>query len=127
MLPSGAIEAYCRSVGGMGIPVLKDYYVASMLDQHRNWFSCSTLKPWCQLEFSWMHSKSPQSLLMVTELFSTGKNVEHSNIQATLQAWSYLRKTSEDILTCSNIPIPLESLKWTIPDIALDQWLSKGV
>lgn len=34
-----------KSVVGMGIPVFKDYYVAAVLDQLKNWFDRTNLKP----------------------------------------------------------------------------------
>lgn len=116
-----------KSVGEMGIPILKDYYVATILDQLKNWFESAILKPWCQLEFAWMHPKSLLSLLVATDLLPKGIDIDHPTIQATIQAWSYLRMTGDDTLSSIDILTPLESLKWVIPNISLDQWISKDI
>lgn len=61
---SPQIQRKHRLMGGMGIPVLIDYYMASILDQLKYWFSRPPLKPGCQLEMAWMDNKSPLSLLI---------------------------------------------------------------
>lgn len=77
------IQSKHKSVGGMSLPVLKDYYIAAILDQLKNWFAKPITKPWCQIELAWLNRKSPLSLLMASNLPKDSDLAEHPTIQAT--------------------------------------------
>lgn len=114
------IQQKHKSVGGMGLPILKDYYTALVLDQLKDWFTNTGTKPWCQLEHAWLSPKSPISLLVAYKLPQAEITIEHPTMLATLQAWSYLKRTEVNTSAYTNILIPLESLKWIIPNISLN-------
>lgn len=124
---SSHLQSRHKSVRGMGLPLLKDYYTAAVLDQLKNWFTNPTTKPWCQIELAWLNSKSPLPLLVASYLSKDNKISNHPTIQATTQAWSKLRSKGYAFYSTTNIPIPLESLKWTIPNIRLHKWLGNNI
>lgn len=124
---SSNLQSKNKSVGGMGLPLLKDYHTAAVLDQLKNWFSNPTIKPWCQIELAWLNNKSPLSLLMASILAKNSKISNHPTIQATVQAWSELRLKGNEFYATANIPIPLESLQWIIPNIRLHKWLENNI
>lgn len=53
-----------NKTGGMGLPILKDYHTAAVLDQLKNWFTTPITKPWCHLETSRLNKLSPLSFLI---------------------------------------------------------------
>lgn len=114
-----------KSVGGLGIPILKDYYIAAILDQLRGWFARPVTKPWCQLEQSWLFPYSPRSLLIAHNMSKSNISVDHPTIQASLHAWSYSKEVTHSKVQSTKVPIPLESLHRLIPNISLGHW-TKG-
>lgn len=49
-----------RSKGGMGVPVIKDYYKAALLDQLKTWFDPSPEKQWVLLECNLVQNNNLQ-------------------------------------------------------------------
>lgn len=116
-----------RSVGGLGIPILKDYYTVTILDQLRGWFNQSAPKPWCQLEQSWLFPYSPRSLLIDHKVLHTNISIDHPTIHASLHAWSHVKEVTYLKTHSTKISIPLESLHWLIPNISLSLWMNREV
>lgn len=87
-----------KLAGGLGIPILKDYYIAAILEQLRGWLDKSESKPWCQLEQAWLYPNSPLSLLLAHNIQHTNITIDHPTIQASLNAWTYLKKHLTQLL-----------------------------
>lgn len=118
-----SLQRLHKSVGGLGTPSLKDYYMAAILDQLKGWFEQPTTKPWCQLEQSWLFPHTPRSILIAQNLSKSKIVIDHPTIQASLYAWSYLKETTQANLHSTKVPIPLSSLHWLISNISLGHWL----
>lgn len=116
-----------KTTGSMGIPILKGYYMASILDQTKYWFSDPDSKHWSQLKFAWLHQKSPQSLLIATKILPVKETTTHPTIQASLQAWEYLKLKGCTSQLNLDVPIPLDSLQWVIPDLSVSNWKHHGI
>lgn len=117
-----SLQRLHKSVGGLGTPSLKDYYMEAILDQLKGWFEQPTTKPWCQLEQSWLFPHTPRSLLIAQNVAKSKIVIDHPTIQASLDAWAYLKETPQANLNSSKVHIPLSSLHWLIPNISLGHW-----
>lgn len=116
-----------KAVGGIGLPVLKEYYMAAILDQLRGWFDQTITKPWCQLEHAWLSPNSPLYLLIAHNMPHINIPIDHPTIQASMNSWTYLKEVTHPTLPSTNIPIPLDTLHWLIPNISLTHWLRKDI
>lgn len=70
----------------MGLPHLKDYYIATLLDQIKFWFQLAHLKHWSMLEHDWAQTETLSSLLLVDDRTYPGPHTDHNTIAASLQA-----------------------------------------
>lgn len=116
-----------KEVGGLGVHIPEDYFAAAILDQLRNWFDQKDIKHWCQLEQTWIHPRSLQSLILAHSIQQIKTQIDHPTIQASLQAWSNLKKTSSPKANHTKIPITLEALQWLIPNFSLTQWQNRNI
>lgn len=113
-----------KQIGGLGVPNLKDYYTATILEQLKQWFANRDIKHWTHLEQTWLYPRSLQSLILAHNIQQITLKKDHPTIQATIKAWSHLKKSCNPQTALTDIPFPLETLKWLIPNISLDQWLN---
>lgn len=97
--------------------------MAAILDQLKSWFEQPETKPWCKLERSWLFPHSLKAILIAQNISQSKLIIDHSTIQASLFAWSYLKEVTHPSLQFTKVPIPLESLHWLIPNISLGHWL----
>lgn len=122
-----AIMSKHRSIGGLGYPVIFDYYVAALLSQLQPWFNPSIHKQWLEIEICFIpkqnrhlffvHSKLPPDLI---------KNLSPST-KASLHVWSTFlnRLTAHDNL--QEAYIALEALELLSPSLKLDNWTKRGL
>lgn len=107
----------------MGVPDLKDYYMASLLDQMRFWLQDSNTRPWCKLEQESISLGSLRSLLLAnTNPQSLQIGSDHPTISATLTAWKYYLNCGISIEQPVTIPLPMADLKFLLPDLSLKHW-----
>lgn len=48
---------------------------------------------------------------------------DHPTVQAAFQAWTELRTKGTEFYRKINVPIPLQTLHWVIPNIRLHKWI----
>lgn len=124
---SPEIQTKNKLVGGMGLPILKDYHTSVVMDQLKNWFTDPIEKPWCQLELSWLNKISPLSFLIATQTNKHSKRPIPLSIQATAQSWEEIIGKGNYFYPSTNIPIPIETLQWIIPNIRLHNWTGNNI
>lgn len=78
-----------KKAGGMGIPILKDYQMAAMLDELKCWTSHPYVKLWCNLEQNAIPSGSFKDLLIAALTKHTVYFKAHPLIEATVTALTY--------------------------------------
>lgn len=116
-----------RSKGGMGHIDIKDYYLASIISQLKDWFQPTPTTLWSAIE----NNETPGPNL-TDWLFSTPVN-NHSllqyspPIQATIKAWRILHHTRWSRLPTKPLLIPINTLKHLTPDLLFPQWLSDKI
>lgn len=124
---SPEIQTKNKTAGGMGLPILKDYHTAAVLDQLKNWFSNPITKPWCHLETVRLNKTSPLSFLIANKAHKQNKRPLPQTIQAILQSWEEINITGNEFYPSTMIPIPLNTLQWTIPNINLRNWYKANI
>lgn len=72
-----------RKVGGMGIPDIRDYHIAAILDQLKFWFNAPELKDWRTTEQAQVEQGDISDLLLSTAVADLKQHKQHSTIEAT--------------------------------------------
>lgn len=71
----------------MGVPVIKDYYRATLLDQLKTWFDPSPVKQWVLLEHNLVQNNNLRALLIAAATNKPLHLPDHPSISALLKAW----------------------------------------
>lgn len=95
----------------MGLPILKGYFTAVVLDQIKHWFANPVVKPWCQLEHAKLQDSSPLSLLMAPAISADVCFEDHPTIQAACEAWPKISLKGNANCPTVDISIPLELIR----------------
>lgn len=116
-----------RSVGGMGLINIKDYYWASMLTQLKHWISPSPDILWSSLEQDLSPTRDLRNLLLLDIWKPYSLRLLPLSIQASLIAWRDLHKLTPLPTNNVDIPISVEILNHVIPHTNYLDWLAKGI
>lgn len=110
----------------MGVPVPKDYYRVTLLDQLKACFDPSPVKQWVLLEQAMVNSTNLQALLIAS---ATNKPIhipDHPSISSSLTAWKGLLERRNAHTHIPLHDIPLQSFEFLIPDLSVKTWLESG-
>lgn len=97
-----------KKAGGMGVPDIHDYYIATLLDQLRFWFIQPNLKPWSSLQQNTVQLGNLQSLLMANTLSPKIKiGLDHPTISASILAWKRFLLYGNSSAKQTKVPITI--------------------
>lgn len=88
----------------MGVPDIKDYHIAAILDQLKFWFNVSKQKHWHAAEQALVEQGDLTDLLFSTSLAKQMQYNHHPTIVATLQ--EYFTQKKDIHVRNKNGPIP---------------------
>lgn len=111
-----------KKAGGMGLPDVKDYYVAVLLDQIRHWFTPTLGKQWRHIEQSFITKGDLRTLLLAEWVTQTEYYISHPTITAALRVWTYFVSNIQGITSDTKITIKLEIFQFIMPDLSLRYW-----
>lgn len=110
----------------MGVPNLKSYHQAAVLDQLKFWWSSSLDHVWCPIEHSLLGS-SLQGTVGVILLGFTPKPSPYLTIRAALSTWKNLHPQLLKSHSSDLAILPLVSLEPLSPDLSLSHWMTAGI
>lgn len=116
-----------KKAGGMGLPILRDYFAASILDQTKYWFQTQSSKHWATIEQAWMNPNSLRSTLLAYSFSNTCLKSNYPTIQLVLNTWKKFCSEVRHNTDLTEIPTPLNSLCTHITDLNTKQWEHKGI
>lgn len=111
---------------GMGVPSLKCYHQADVLDQLKFWWSPSLDHVWYPIEHSLLRS-SPQGTLGAILLGFTPQPSPQLTIRAALPIWKNLLPQLLKSYSSDLAILPLVSLEPMSPDLSLSRWMTAGM
>lgn len=123
-----SLQKHKKVGGGMGFPILRDYFTASLLEQTKFWFQSSSLKHWASIEKYWT-SPPPQNFLSSTLLANSFSNTHFKStypiIQLVMNTWKQFCFSRNFIAALTDIPTPLSSIQTHIADLSLNTWTKR--
>lgn len=81
-----SVTTKLKKAGGMGLPEVKDYYIAVLLDQSRHWFTPRMGKQQEHIEQTFISKGDLGSLLLTSGLPNVNYKKKHPTITVTLRA-----------------------------------------
>lgn len=115
-----------KSEAGLGVPNIKAYHEAVILDQLKYWWASSPDYVWCSLEQSLM--ETPLQGTFRDMLLGFQPQVSpYLTIRAALSSWQNLHHQLLKSYSSDNVSLPLTSLESMLPDLSLFQWKSAGI
>lgn len=111
---------------GLGVPNLRLYYKAIILDQTKKWWDMSSLQPWTLIETTNL-AHTPSHLLAAIWM---GHHPPHSflpTVNATIATWKSILQISNGIHIQALYQLPLVAISLLSPDLPLQRWSSQGL
>lgn len=110
-----------KSAGGMGLPAIKDYYYASLLDQMKFWLSPSEDKLLLNIEKEVTVGHDPKASYVLLKI-STSKLL---CIRCTIIAWKGISKTKHK-KDRTKVPIPTRVIDYCKMCYLVESWIQQG-
>lgn len=116
-----------KSMGGMGVPHLRNYYRASILVQLKDWCAPQPQKQWSILETGFQHN-IPLKNLLIAAATKQPLHYKHSGtIDASLNTWIFFLENSQgDKININVHNISLRSLEFLTPNLSMSKWSQEG-
>lgn len=111
----------------MGLVDVKDYYLASRLDQIKHWFNPVKRPPRVANEENLLKSPDLRSLLLADIWQPIQLKDISPPVRASLLAWRALHITQCPESFDTSLHIPIDALHYIILHISLEPWMLKGV
>lgn len=111
-----------KQMGGIGHTSIKDYHVATILAQMKDWFPSHNNTLWTEQERSQIKGGNLYNYLITSPHHLPKSSTIAPTIQASIEAWQYLLEyiTPEGPQTI--LKFPITALEYIIPDISLTNW-----
>lgn len=101
----------------MGVPDIRDYHIAAILDQRKFWFNSPEQKQWREAEQAQAEQGHIKDLLLSTTIADPTHYKQHPTIAATLRAWKYFVRNRNIHVKHKKVPIPITALSFLTPDL----------
>lgn len=116
-----------KSVGGLGYPIIFDYYIATLLSQLKPWFNPAINKQWMVIERYFVPNNNSHLFLIHSKLPQESINNLSPLTKASIQAWSVLMNKLSLCEDLKEIPITLQTLELLSPALNLNNWSKNGI
>lgn len=111
-----------KKVGGMGQTNIKEYSAATILAQLRGWFTTHHTTLWAELEQHQVMGGNLYNYLITSTFRSTTPATVAPTVQASTEAWRYLKKSILPTGTLIPLKFPITAISLLIPNISLTNW-----
>lgn len=115
-----------RKHDGMGVPNVKAYYKACVIDQHKYWWTPSKHKSWTPMEATNILHKDLKLALIVIKLGAPIPTSLFPTVRVSTKLWSELPLSFSPSGSLCKIPTPIAVRQHFIPCLDLKLWKSKG-
>lgn len=114
-----------RSRVGMGVPVIRNYYRAALLDQLTAWMDPVPTKQRAVIEQVIIKGINLQALLIAVATNHPVYLSDHPSVNASLTTWKDLLSMNNEQVQVSGLNIPLQTFELFIPDFSVQPWVEK--
>lgn len=115
-----------KTYAGPGVPDLRSYYKATILDQTKKLWDSTSTQLWTQIEALAL-TQSPSSILAATWIGYHPPRSFLPTVNATISTWKSIIQTSLGLHTQALHQLPLTSLSLLSTDLPLHRWVSLGI
>ena len=110
----------------MGLPDIRNYYFASILDQMKHWFNPTNDKLWVNIERLATHNFDLPSLAIASAIIPKITIPNLISIKTTLFAWKHILSKTRHVEKKAKLHLPTEVINYCRIRFSVNEWISNG-